>query len=265
MIDSKIAFCFIVKDGEKYLDRNIKRIINLGEKCKDYKIFYAENDSQDKTIEILESFQHTTDRIGGISITLDGKHSTELCRNFESYNCKSRVQRIAYMRNRVLNLAKQWQECDFLIMLDLDFVDFDNKAFFQMFDIIHKNNAINGIFGMSVTERNTSCLYDIGAIRPYYKVIDIFFQKTLVPVSSAFSGFGIYRMKSIIDKEYNEKTNSIEHVEFNKQIKNLYVYSKFRPIYEGNPSTFTYGIILVLFIIIYIISKLISKLLKKPK
>ena len=213
-----IAFCFIVKDGEKYLEKNIERIINLGKNLKTYKIFYAENDSKDNTIEILNSLKCKYDNISGISIKLDGKHSTELCGKFESYNCKSRVQRIAYMRNLVLNQAKQWKECDFLIMLDLDFVDFDDKTFFEMCNIIQDSNNINGIFGMSVTERNTSCLYDTAAIIPYNKVIDIFFEKELVPVSSAFSGFGIYRMKSIIDKKYNEKTNTIEHIDFNQQI-----------------------------------------------
>ena len=53
-----IAFCFIVKDGGKYLHRNLQSIINLALLfCDEYKIFYVENDSNDNTREILENFK----------------------------------------------------------------------------------------------------------------------------------------------------------------------------------------------------------------
>jgi hypothetical protein len=253
-----IAFCFIVKDGEKYLQNNLNRIIKLGEKFNKYKIFYAENDSIDSTKEILSYYKNINSNISGIHLLIDKKHSTELCKSNEDYNCKLRTRRLAYLRNKVLEQAKQWKECNILIMLDLDFVDFDENEFMNMFTILQNDKNIDAIFGMSVIATNKNYLYDFGAIRPIYKCINIIFSDVLVKVTSAFSGFGIYRMNSIITNNilYNENTNDIEHIDFNKQLNNLYVYTKFRPVYEGTSSicfiSINYIIILLIIIFIFI-------------
>ena len=89
---------------------------------------------------------------------------------------------------------------------------------------------------MSVIEKNNNSLYDVGAIKLISKIFSIIAEDELVKVDSAFSGFGIYRMKPIIDNnlQYNLNTDTIEHIDFNKNINNLYVYTCFRPIYIGN-------------------------------
>ena len=256
------AFCFIVKDGDKYLEKNLMKIIQFGDLYLDnYRIYYVENDSVDKTNEILDKFEKKYKNIYGQHLKLDGKHSTELCKNDE-INCSNRTRRLAFIRNQVLNQAKKWNECKYMIMLDLDFIDFDMKELHNMFNIIKRNKDINGIFGMSIT--NKGCLYDVGALKPSYKVIEIYLKKRLVKVKSAFSGFGIYKMKYIINNNlnYNEKTNQIEHIDFNKQIKNLYVYSNFRPIYDSyNGLCFNYIIIILLYIIIIVFSGYFSKVI----
>jgi hypothetical protein len=120
-------------------------------------------------------------------------------------------------------------------MIDLDFVDFDDNEFMNMFTILQTYKNIDAIFGMSVISSNKNCLYDIGAITPRYKYKNIIYGDKLIKVKSAFSGFGIYRMNSIIKNNisYNENTDDIEHIDFNKQLNNLYVYTNFRPVYEG--------------------------------
>ena len=149
-----------------------------------------------------------------------------------------------------------------MIMLDLDFIDFDMKELHNMFNIIKNSKNINGVFGMSVSHKN--CMYDIGAVKPLYKLIEIYLKIKLVKVDSAFSGFGIYKMKYIIDNnvKYNEKTNKIEHIDFNKQISNLYVYSKFRPKYYCiNILCINYIIIKILFILLIVFSVYFSKVI----
>jgi hypothetical protein len=135
-----------------------------------------------------------------------------------------------------------------MIMLDLDFIDFNKNEFYNMFNIINNNTNINGIFGVSILKNNTNCIYDIGAITSYVHILLIRNDEDiLIKVTSAFSGFGIYRMQSLINNniEYNVKTNEIEHIDFNKNINNLYVYTLFRPVYEGdcNDCYFYKGII----------------------
>ena len=260
---NNVAFCFIVKDGDKYLEKNLIKIIKFGDLYIDnYRLYYVENDSVDKTNEILHKFKKKYKNFYGEHLKLDGKHSTELCKNNNDYNCSNRTRRLAFIRNQVLNQAKQWKECKYMIMLDLDFIYFDMKELYNMFNIIKNDKDINGIFGMSVSHK--SCVYDISAIKPSYKLIEIYLKKRLVKVDSAFSGFGIYKMKYIIDNniKYNEKTNDIEHIDFNKKIKNLYVYSNFTPIYYSNSEVcFDYMIITILFIFLIVFSGYFSKVI----
>ena len=63
--EKHIAFTFIVKDGEHYLDKNIKFIQNLGQKFEDYKIFFVENDSKDSTRCILRQYMDSDPNIIG--------------------------------------------------------------------------------------------------------------------------------------------------------------------------------------------------------
>ena len=258
-----VAFCFIVKDGDKYLEKNLMKIIQFGDLYLDnYRIYYVENDSIDKTNEILDKFKKKYKNIYGQHLKLDGKHSTELCNKFNERNCSNRTRRLAFIRNQVLNQAKQWKECNYMIMLDFDFMYFDMKELYNMFNIIKNSKNINGIFGMSIS--HNSCVYDISAIKPSHKLIEIYFKKNLVKVDSAFSGFGIYKIKYIIDNnvKYNEKTNDIEHTDFNNKIKNLYVYTNFTPIYYSyNGYCIDDVIIVLLFIILIIFSGYFSKVI----
>jgi len=237
-----VAFCFIVKDGSKYLDKNLQNIIDLATLfCDEYKIFYVENDSIDNTKEILEKIKLKNNNIFGKHLTfLDKKYSTELCSNNLDFNCSKRLSRLAYLRNISLEQAKEWPQCNYLVMLDLDFIDFDKKEFINMFDIINNNKNIDGIFGMSITTSGN--LYDIGAVKPLTKILSIILEEKLVKVNSAFSGFGIYRMKPIMNKNINYKVNSndIEHINFNENFNNLFVYTPFRPIYTPSSALISY-------------------------
>jgi hypothetical protein len=238
-----VAFCFIVKDGSKYLDKNIQSIIDLAILfCDEYKIFYVENDSMDNTKEILEKCKKKNNNIFGKHLTfLDKKYSTELCLNELDINCFNRLERLAYLRNIALEQAKEWSKCNYMIMLDLDFIDFDKKEFINMFDIINEIKNIDGIFGMSITTRGN--LYDIGAVKPMTKILSIIVEEKLIKVDSAFSGFGIYRMKPIMDKNLNYKVNSndlVDHIVFNSNFNNLYVYTSFRPIYTPSLKFLSY-------------------------
>ena len=230
-----VAFCFIVKDGSKYLNKNIQCIIDLGLLfCDEYKIFYVENDSMDNTKEILKKYKLNNNNIFGKHLSfVDKKYSTELCKNEFDINCFNRLERLAYLRNIALEQAKEWTKCNYMIMLDLDFIDFDKKEFINMFNIINTNKNIDGIFGMSITTNGN--LYDIGAVKPMTKILSIMLEEKIIKVESAFSGFGIYRMKPIMDKNLNYKVNSndlVDHIFFNKNFNNLYVYTSFRPIYS---------------------------------
>ncbi len=89
---------------------------------------------------------------------------------------------------------------------------------------------------MSVCECNPKRPYDTGAIRHNAKILEILWERKLVHVSSAFSGFRIYRTSSIGKKKasYRTQHGEIEHITFNSHFEKLYVYPRFRPVYESS-------------------------------
>ncbi len=232
MYNQKICFCFIVRNGDSYLQENIHRILQLANKFSAYKVLYLENDSTDTTRQILNSFHN--EHFYGTQLQLDGKHSTELCTRGEPYNCLSRTQRLAALRQKVLSEALEW-DSDVIVMLDMDFVDFQVTEFFNMMTVLWGDSKMDGIFGMSVLQSNTKEPYDCGAVRPLHLLIQIVSGQQLVRVQSAFSGFGVYRTKSIRDNKafYDTTKSGIEHISFNSFFDSLHVYTPFRPIYEG--------------------------------
>jgi len=101
------------------------------------------------------------------------------------------------------------------------------------------------------------------AIRPMYKIPQIGFKFTrYVQVKSAFSGFGIYRYSSIIDKSarYDSKhIKEIEHIYFNSHFNKLIVDTRFNPLYKLSKKgkkefnkDFSFSIYILLIIIIII-------------
>lgn len=80
----------------------------------------------------------------------------------------------------------------------------------------------------------------------------MFSNKKIIKVNSAFSGFGVYRFETIKNIKYNENTNEIEHIDFNKNLNNLYVYKSFNPVYDGTSPILKYYK-LIIFVILFLI------------
>ena len=220
----KIAFVFIVKDGEKYLEKNMNTIKKYNQD-----IYAVENNSTDNTKIIL--------RDSGIkkviTLDLDNKSSLELCSRNED-NCSKRVRRLAYIRQRGIDaVINSGVVYDYVCMLDMDFLEYDEKGLIDMFQYMETHKDVDGIFGMS-TERN-GLPYDTSAVTPTRKLIPIITKlNRYVRVDSAFSGFGIYRYSSLWDTgaKYDYKNiNDVEHIHFNKNFNKLVVDTQFNPRY----------------------------------
>jgi len=216
----KIAFVFIVKDLEKNLN-TIKKY--------NQDIYAVENNSTDNTKIIL--------RDSGIkniiTLDLDNKSSLELCSRIED-NCSKRVRRLAYIRQKGIDaVINSGVTYDYVCMLDMDFLDYDEKGLIDMFQYMEEHGDVDGIFGMS-RERN-GLPYDTNAVTPTRKLIPIITKlNRYVRVDSAFSGFGIYRYSSIWNTgaKYDYKNiNDIEHIQFNKNFNKLVVDTQFNPRY----------------------------------
>lgn len=228
--DKKVVACFMVRDGESYLEKNLKEINKyLSENFKTYEIIYVENDSKDDTRNILKNLEKEMP-LSGIMLNMTDKFSSSMCKGKK--NCKKRFRFLASLRQKLLDrIKKEFSNYDYQLLLDLDFVDFDQNELTNMFKIIDQNNY-DAIFGMSIVNNKP---YDVGAIRNLFTMIHylLFFKKnkSLSKVSSAFSGFGIYNIKSLIkyNANYNLITNSIEHIDLNRKLPTKYIYNNFTP------------------------------------
>jgi len=221
----KIAFVFIVKDGEKYLEKNLNTIKKYNQD-----IYAVENNSVDNTKIILRD----SGIKNVITLDLDKKHSTELCTKGEEWNCSKRVRRLAYIRQKGIDaVINSGVTYDYVCMLDMDFIDYDEKNLIDMFQYMETHKDVDGIFGMS--KEGNGLPYDTGPVYPKHKLLPIITKlNKYVRVDSAFSGFGIYRYSSIWDSgaKYDYKhINDIEHIHFNKNFNKLIVDTQFNPRY----------------------------------
>jgi len=232
--NKKVILCFMVRDGEKYLKNNLEKINKfLKNNFNVYHILYIENDSIDNTRNILKNLEKSMPLSGEI-LNLKNKYSVDMCKNTKEYNCKKRTNFLGFLRQKLVdNVKSKFSNYDYMVMCDLDFIAFDFNDLKNMFSIlIHKN--YDAIFGMSVKSNNE--VYDTAAISPliHKYLYSYFFKKnqSTTKVSSAFSGFGIYSIKKVIDNgsHYTTDSTDIEHIHFNKNL-DTYVYNNFTPVY----------------------------------
>ena len=231
-----IALCFLLRDGEKYLEKNLKSLISFAQKyLNDFRIFYIENDSVDNTKHILSHYSKKHYFIKGKHLNINQLYSEDMCEKTGIINCKSRVRFLAKLRQMLLDLVLD--DCNkftHMCMIDFDFISFDERTLSDMFDLV-KTQQMDAIFGMSYCKTFLFYTpYDFGSIKPSHKMIPILMNAELTHVTSAFSGFGIYSVDSIRENKakYNLECDEIEHIDFNKHFNRLYVYSKFKPVYD---------------------------------
>jgi len=149
----KVAFTFIVKDGGRYLERNLKKIKRF-----EQDVYAVENNSTDNTKTILKNSNIKS----VLSFDLgDEKFSSSLCKYRR--NCTKRVRRIAYLRQKVLDsVMNSGVEYDYICMLDMDFLDFDSNHLRNMFEYMETHRDVDGIFGMSNAKHYLTIPYDMG-------------------------------------------------------------------------------------------------------
>jgi len=229
-------FCFLVRDGEAYLEDNVRAIVHFAEEhCQSWKIHYVENDSSDGTRDILDDLEwEYAPAIRGERLDdVSGLHTQDICAaKQEPDNCQERILLLAKLRQRLVDAALE-AKTDVLVMVDLDFVSFDAEALARLYPAAVALEA-DGAFGMSVKAHGAK-LYDRGAVRPQ-SVLPAMDDVSAdpVPVQSAFSGFGVY-MTSALRRNgasYKDATGlEMEHVSFNSSLKGLFVDRRFRPRY----------------------------------
>jgi hypothetical protein len=251
-MNMRLAIGVLVKDGASYVEKNIITFRDICSKCASVVDFYiTENDSVDGTRDILQNMMDNGHLKLIDSITLDGKHSIDLCGAGELYNCDARVNRLAMLRQRVLrNVLSSGVSYDYFCVLDIDFIAIDAAELVSVFEYMQNNPSVDGMFGMSVHETNLECVYDLSAMG-FWNTMHLYIPfSRYVRVTTGFGGVGVYRTSSIsqdatyttndwkrIDditgKHLHKLFSSNEHSVFNINFEHLLIDTQFRPVYSG--------------------------------
>ena len=202
---------------------------------RNYRVLLGESDSTDGT---LLAMQHWRDKDARVHLYAHGN----LSRTFSSY----RTQRIAFCRNSLLENARknEWiNEARFLFIMDMDI----NRNSILTVDNLLTNFKYDTRDWAVMTASQTRAYYDIWALRSdvvnydCWKVVGTFRNKELavrkfitvhtkpiprdfglVPVSSAFGGFGIYQTSYLHNCTYegSDRTENqkCEHISFHECI-----------------------------------------------
>jgi len=240
-----VLFGGCIRNVEKDIEHNLQNLDRCGSKFNNYKVILFENDSIDKTREILN--KNKKDNYIYI---------------FEDNVKGSKTENIANARNKILDKVKELNVSntyDFLIMIDLD--DRNNSGkFVDTIETCFTNDDWDVLTG-----NQSDYYYDLWALRQkgyidydvwknvkeemskgmsyddYFNKYVVSKYKTFPPgdfleVDSAFGGIAIYRLKSIPDncKYIGKDTDGddvCEHVNFNECIKKsggkLYINTSF--------------------------------------
>ena len=198
------------KNIQPYIDDVFNNIYRIASLFWDYKIVLFENDSTDKTLEML-SQRATIDP----NITLIIEKDVPIPVHFQP-------SRIAYCRNKLLQkIDASFTDYDYMIMMDLDDVCASPMSM-DTFTTIFKNKEWDSV------SFNRASYYDMWALRyPYFtknpwnfprqQSCDIYIRahqhhvttllkkRSMLRVYSAFGGFAIYKMKKIKNCTYDGK------------------------------------------------------------
>lgn len=103
----KVLVAFLVRDGEKWLERFLNCVDRLDYLKEDLKYVALEGNSKDSSWQVLSDFAH--------------KHQGVWLTKFDVDEAVSRYKRLAVLKNRVINEALTDEE--FVLWLDSDLVD----------------------------------------------------------------------------------------------------------------------------------------------
>lgn len=235
--NQKIVFLGLARNLEHCIEGNINKLSRVGEIAKDYKIVIFENDSIDNTKIILEKLSNTNKNIHFLSETNNRPH-------FGTVKDISRTNALAEYRNKLKDyVVKHFASYDFVIVTDLDFIDFSPEGVYNSFGYLRRfGDQIDAIAGNSyeyryVTSDTVKSLwnYDSWAFRynwwselpdlpsmTYNRMLWFGFfimpvGSPVMSVNSSFGGMAIYKTEKFKLGIYDG--TDCEHVRFHYSLK----------------------------------------------
>lgn len=243
--EKSIIICSIVRDAETGLRRNIPVINELCKHFKDYRIFVYENDSKDKTKDLLSSWRKIDPLKIHISInqtdstkTIPSQKSTGTVNPFYS---RKRIEKMANIRNHYMQYIDDagW-EADYLMVVDLDVAQLFLQPILSSFNTNQVWDAVCSN-GYSLSPRlkrryhDSYALVEYGDEKPQTEEKIKFLSEKYaslkdcnkwIPVSSGFGGLTIYRFDAVKGLRYQCLSNNDKRVEVKCEHISIYEQMK---------------------------------------
>lgn len=233
--EKQLIIIGLARDIFPRLKDNLARLQKVGNLFQDFKIVVFENDSKDGTREYLEALS-----------LYDASH-VELIPCYENSLCRlktkkatdygvidnTRLEKMAYFRNRTLNYVKAKYEnwADYVMVVDLDLAGpmslegFCTNFSFPNWDVM----SAYGVSSALMSNNDGLSYYDTMAfVAPHQNPYSIIRKWNFIPlltaryqrgeppiyVKSAFGGATIYTMKSLVESraQYTAEGGICEHV-----------------------------------------------------
>src|SRR5437660_6010 len=109
VIQDKVLICGIGKNVERAMPNTIRSAEALGSQFLDYRVIIYENNSKDKTKEMLKKWAKKNPHVICISENISER---KICKKM-CMKVRNRTEILAWARNRVLDVAMQDQFKDF--------------------------------------------------------------------------------------------------------------------------------------------------------
>ena len=221
VIDATIAIVAAAYNVEECLSVNIERLLSIGGKFKDFHLYLYENNSTDRTVEILQSY-HDSDP-EHIHICLDSQTWTEKERKGQSRLAKMQMVR---HRSQQFMLRTQQQPADLVLLYDIDLIGGIHPSSIPQIMKSWENSTWDALFANGLSYKHSwgpkaFCLWLFNLpLRDYdslayegkngevisgfnvlgeRRTIDL---RTDLPVKSGFSGAALYKYKAFANGNY---------------------------------------------------------------
>ncbi len=252
MKEKTIVICSLLRDVEVKLPEIEKRAENLGRMFRDYRILIVENDSVDDTRKYLLNWTKRNARVTILGCGENAKScslSNAAKKTYGHSVDRQRIEKMTRLRNIYLEYVKRnFSQFDYLAVWDLDIVGtvyLDGVAnTIGHFEKMPDTDAIcaYGIYRWGLftlyydtyahIDKNDKFHIDMKFIHDLKKGFGVKYKRGTPPieVTSCFSGFTIYRIRSLRQKDIiydmtpkDEGNLECEHVRLHTKLNKIYM------------------------------------------
>ena len=220
----KIVIAGLARNVGSILPATMLRMELLGRTFADYRILIYENDSIDRTVEILAEWTRLNPRVEIVTESLGAPPSRPI-------RCSNRADRMAFYRGRCQErIREKYANADFVALIDTDVAggwspDGVASTFgHEGWDFVGSNGLIYKRRGWNA---NATAHYDAWAYRTdedfsplttkYVNHLQFTRGQPMISLPSCFGGLGFYRMDAYLAGAY--EGGDIEHVSMHRSMR----------------------------------------------